>query len=84
MICRGTPQDILHNSDCETSLLVHRHLMFCAMYNKHTAAVSTGHKADRATSLRLSVFHSPVQQEYWRQDTPLRRATLERIVYASA
>ena len=39
MICRGTPQDILRNSGCETSLHVHRHLMFCAMYNKHKAAV---------------------------------------------
>ena len=59
MICRGTPQDILHNSGCETSLLVHRHLMFCAMYNKHTAAVSTGHKADRASSLGLSSVSQP-------------------------
>jgi len=51
MISRGTPQDILRYSGCEIPLHVHRHLMFCAMYNKHMAAVSTGHKADRASAL---------------------------------
>ena len=59
MICRGTPQDILRNSGCETSLHVHRHLMFCAMYNKRTAAVTTCHKADRAPALRLSSVSQP-------------------------
>ena len=59
MICRGTSKDILRNSDCETSLHVYRHLMFCAMYNKHTAAISTGHKADRASALQISSVSQP-------------------------
>ena len=59
MICRGTPQDILRNYGCEAPLHVHRHLMFCAMYNKHKAAVSTGRKADRASALRLSSVSQP-------------------------
>jgi len=48
---RGTPQDILHIYGCQAPLNVHRHLTFCAMHNKHTAAVSTGHKAHRASAL---------------------------------
>ena len=51
MISRGTPQDIRRNSGCQTSLHVHIHLMFCAMHNKQTAAVSTGHNTDRASAL---------------------------------
>ena len=71
MICRGTPQDILRNCGCETSQHVHRHLMFSAMYNKHTAAVSTGHRADRASALRLSSVSQPCARgiltaEMWR------------------
>jgi len=53
MNSRGTPEHILHIYGCQTRLHVHRHLMFCAMYNKHTAAVSTGHKTDRASTLQL-------------------------------
>ena len=48
---RGTPQDILLIYGCQAPLHVRRHFMFCAMYNKHTAAVSTGHKAHRASDL---------------------------------
>ena len=59
MISRGTPQDILRKSACETSLQVHTHLLFRAMYNKHTTVVSTGHKADRATALLLSSVSQP-------------------------
>ena len=59
MISRGTPQDILRKSACETSLQVHTHLLFCAMYNKHTTAVSTGHKADRASAFLLSSASQP-------------------------
>jgi hypothetical protein len=54
VISRGTPQYILHIYGCQAPLHVHRHLMFCTMYNKRTAAVSTGHKADRASALQLS------------------------------
>ena len=45
------PQDILHTYGCQTPLHVHIHLMFCAMYNKHTAAVSTSPNTDRASAL---------------------------------
>jgi len=44
---------------CGTPLHVHSSLMFCAVYNKHTAAVSTGQKADRASALRLSSVSQP-------------------------
>jgi len=54
MISRGTPQYILHICGCQAPLHVHRHLTFCAMYNKHTAPVSTGHKAHRASAFLLS------------------------------
>ena len=47
----GTPQDIRRNYGCQTPLHVYRYLMFCAMYNKHRAAVSTGHNTDRASAL---------------------------------
>ena len=54
MISSGTPQDILRIYGCQAPLHVYRHLMLYAMYNKHRAAVSTGHKADRASALQLS------------------------------
>jgi hypothetical protein len=59
MYSRAPSQGILRNSGCETSLHVHSYLMFCAMYNEHTAAVSTGHKADRASALQLSSVSQP-------------------------
>jgi hypothetical protein len=75
MTCRGTSQDILRNSGCKTSLHVHWHLLFRALYNKHMAAVSTGHMADRASDLQLSECHNRVA---------LRLAPQERTTYVSA
>ena len=59
MISRGTPQHILRNSGCETTLHVYRNLMFCAMYNKRTADATTSHKADCASALRPSSVSQP-------------------------
>ena len=85
MIPRGTSQDILWKFGCETSLHVHRQLMFRAMYNKHTAAVSTGHNADRpcfrfATIERVTAMCKMYPDV---MDMALRRATQERTAYAS-
>jgi len=59
MFSRETPQDILRNAGYQAPLHVHRYLMFCAMYNKHTAAVSRDYKVDRASALRLSSVSPP-------------------------
>jgi len=59
MTSSGTSKDILRNYGWEALLHVHSYLMFCAMYNKHKAAVSTGHKADGASALRLSSVSQP-------------------------
>ena len=59
MFSRGTSEHILHIYGCQAPLHVHRHLTFCAMYNKHRAAVSIGHKADRASALRLWSVSQP-------------------------
>jgi hypothetical protein len=55
MTSRGTSQHILRIYCRQAPLHVHRHLIFCAMYNKHTAAVSTGHKA----AMQLSSVSQP-------------------------
>ena len=54
-----TPQEILRKTGCHAPLHVQSYLKFCAMYNKHTAAVSTGHKTDRASALQLSSVSQP-------------------------
>ena len=51
MISRGTPQDILWVYGCHALLHVNRHLVFCAMYNKYTAAVTACHNTERASTL---------------------------------
>jgi hypothetical protein len=67
MNSRGTPQVIPRIYGCDTSLHVHSYLMLCAMYNKHTAAVSTGQRQTVPQLCDYRPCHSRVQQEYWRQ-----------------
>ena len=73
MISRRTPEHILHIYGWKARLHVHRHLMFCAMYNKSTPCLSfaTIERATAACKRNLDVT-----------DMTLCRATQERTSYS--
>ena len=85
MTSRGTPKDILRNYGWEALLHMHSYLTFCAIYNKHKAAVSTGHKGRACLSFAtIQRVTAVCKRNTDVKDMALRRATLERTAYASA